>query len=296
MTFKWLGKSADGKTITLRQLELAHFKFPAYFTPEWEALHATEIRVGAVIDIESTGLSNEKDQIIEIGVRQFKFNRVTGELLSLEKHYSGFQDPGEPLSEEIKALTGITDEQLKGQSIDWSAVNALFSTSHLLIAHNAAFDRPFVDQQSTVSSEKIWACSLRQIDWTAKGFPTQKLEMLSVFHGFFNDAHRALADADSLLYLLTFSDASTNTPYLLELVNNARKPVVHMIATAAPFESKDFLKNRNYRWDGQNRVWTKQIAKEEVASEKDWLEKTVYLGSFRGKTVEIQPVDQFKAQ
>ena len=295
MTFKWIGKSTDGKTVVLNRLEESRFQFPSYFTPEWEKQNAESVRIGAVVDVETTGLSHHRDQVIEIGIRQFKFNRATGEILSLTSSYSALQDPGEPLDEEIVTLTGITDEMLKGQKINWDEVGSLLKSAQIVVAHNASFDRPFLDQSAPVSAEKVWACSLRQVDWTKKGFSSSKLDLLNVYHGFFTDSHRALNDADALLYLLSFKDADTGSPYFLEILNNARKTTVHVVASASPFESKDHLKNRNYRWDVQAKSWSKVIGKEELAAEIIWLETYVYSGTFRGKHTEILPVDQFKA-
>ena len=286
MAFNWIGKSADGKSVALHQLENHHFKFSPCTKPDL-------IRVGSVVDVETTGLNQSEDQVIEIGVRQFQFNRETGELIALGASYSAFQDPGIPISAEVTSLTGITDEMVKGQKINWSKVDELLGTSHIVIAHNAGFDRPFVDQLSSVSSKKIWGCSFRQIDWAAQGFSTQKLEVLSIYHGFFNDAHRALSDADSLLYLLS-QKSKNGSPYLQELLNQARKVTVQMIASQSPFESKDHLRLRNYRWDAQNKYWAKEIEKDLLENELKWLEEVVYQGAFRGRHLEIQPVDHFK--
>ena len=295
MAFTWLGKSADGETVTLHRLKNEHFRFPVYFNSEWEASNSNLIRMGAVLDVETTGVSASQDKIIEVGIRPFKFNRETGEVLSLETPFSGFQDPGVPLTEEIIKLTGITDEMVKGQSIDWNMADSVLAKCDVIIAHNAGFDRPFVERLSKVSSQKIWGCSFRQVDWRVKGFTTEKLEVLSIFHGFFNDSHRALTDADSLLFLLSHRDPTTQAPYLMELLRQAKKVSIQMVAAYSPFESKDLLKARQYRWDVPNKVWSKEIDKEVLSDELSWLEEHVYKGKFKGKYSEILPVDHFKA-
>ncbi len=287
MAFNWIGKSADGLTVTLQKLENHHFKFSS-------CSNSDLIRVGSIIDVETTGLNQEADQVIEIGVRQFQFNRETGELIALGSSYSAFQDPGFPISAEVTQITGITDEMVKGQKIDWGLVDEILASSQIIIAHNASFDRPFIDARSAVSSKKIWGCSLKQIDWNAQGFTSQKLEILSIYHGFFNDAHRALSDSDSLLYLLSLK-SKNSSPYLKELLNQAKKVTIQMIASSSPFESKDHLRLRNYRWDASNKYWAKEIEKEQLSDELKWLEEVVYQGSFRGRYLEIQPVDHFKS-
>ncbi|HEX7672640.1 MAG TPA: 3'-5' exonuclease, partial [Bdellovibrio sp.] len=287
MAFRWIGKSDDGRTVTLRRLEDCQMPFPAYATTEWLKQNSDLVRLGAVVDVETTGLNHAEDQIIEIGLRQFLFNRNTGEVLSLAKSYSSFQDPGRPLSAEIIALTGITDEMIANQKINWDEVNALLSECALVIAHNARFDRPFIDKKSKPSNEKIWACSLKQIDWNAKGFFSSKLELLNIYHGFFTDSHRALNDADALLYLLSLPSGGDQKPYLHELMQNAKRLMTQVIATAAPFDSKDHLKSRGYSWDSINRFWSKVIFKDDVTQEVSWLEEIVYCGPFGGMTRDI---------
>ena len=296
MAFQWIGKSQDGETITLRKLKESDFRFPRYFTPEWETSNQDIVRTGVILDVETSGLKFDQSKIIEIGIRKFLFNRETGEPLRLTESYSSFQDPGEPLSAEVKAITGITDEMVKDQRIDWSRVDSMLESSQIMIAHNAAFDRPFVDSQSKISSQKIWGCSLKQIDWSGKGFPSQKLDLLSAFHGFFTDAHRALNDADALLHLLSHSDSMKGSPYLLELLTEARKTTYHLMAIYAPFESKDLLKSRGYRWDNLGRTWWREITHTDLPLETEWLEEFVYSGSFRGKVIEIPPTEHFKGK
>lgn len=294
MAFEWNGLSEDGETITLRRLHPSHFSFAKYMSKEWELANADLIRTAAVLDVETSGLKIENSRIIEIGLRTFRFNRNTGELLRLDEEYCSFQDPGVPLSQEVTQITGITDEMVRGKAIDWSRVDQLLQGSQIIIAHNAGFDRPFIELHSGVSPDRIWGCSLKQVDWMGKGFPSQKLDLLSVFHGFFTTSHRALNDADALLHLLSKTDSTTGYPYLLELLNQAKKPTFQIFALSSPFDSKDLLKARSYRWDGNARTWWKEIDPKDLAAETEWLENHVYLGPFRGKTLEIPPTDHFK--
>lgn len=294
MAFRWIGKSTDGNTVTLRKLESCPVAAPEYATETWISNNADLVRTAMVLDVETTGLNQNEDQVIEIGLRLFDFNKNTGEVLRLGKTYSAFQDPGRPLSPKIISLTGITDEQLAGQKIDWNHVNELVGESCLVIAHNAKFDRPFIDRKSKNSTEKIWGCSFKQVDWFNKGYTSPKLELLNIYHGFFTDSHRALNDVDALLYLLSLSDAGSEKPYLMELTTNAKRPMTQVIASSAPFESKDHLKGRGYGWDNINRFWSKTIFKDELKAETDWLEDMVYVGPFGGIARDIALADNFK--
>lgn len=295
MGFRWIGKSKDGKTVTLQRLESCPITPPAYATTEWMKINNDLLRKGVVLDVETTGLNQAEDSIIEIGLRQFLFNKDNGDILALGSSYSSFQDPGRPLSQEIIDLTGITDEMIAGHAIDWNEVSKHLEEAQVIIAHNASFDRPFIDRKSKTSTERVWACSFKQIDWKKNGFTSSKLELLNIYHGFFTDSHRAINDVDALLYLLSLNTEHNGKPYLHELLANARRPMTQVIASAAPFESKDHLKSRGYRWDNTNRFWTKVIFKDELSHEMTWLEELVYCGPFGGLTRDIALTDGFKS-
>lgn len=292
--FRWIGKSDDGETVTLRKFGGA-YNIPNYVTPEWLAENAEKIRTGVVIDVETTGLNKKSDSVIEIGLRKFRFNRANGDLVESVQSYSGLQDPGKPLSDDIKRLTGLTDADLQGKKIDWKAVEAALSEAQVVIAHNAAFDRPFIERYCPAASHKVWACSFKQVDWARKGFNVQKLEILSIYHGFFADSHRAQSDVDALLHLLVMTDWTTHKTYLNELLINARRPQSRVVAAKSPFESKDALKERHYNWDATAKCWSKMIYHDTLADEIAWLEAVVYNGVFGGRVEEIALTDNFKS-
>ncbi len=255
----------------------------------------SDLRRGIVLDLETTGFNRDREEVIEIGMRPFVFHRLLGEVRSVGEGTDWLHDPGFPLSPEIERLTGLTSKDLAGHELNWTKVDEVLTQSDLVIAHNASFDRPFVDKRSRVSPKKVWGCSLKQVDWASKGFPAAKLEMLSAYHGFFTNAHRALADADAVLYLLAQTDPATRRSYLAELLEAARVPSARVFAVHAPYDKKEDLKGRGYRWDPQKSVWNRTITKTTLDEEKAWLEACVYRGAFRGHVVELSLEDQFKA-
>ena len=62
LTFRWIGKSEDGHVVTLHKLKEELFRFGT-------ATGAENIRYGAAIDVETTGLNHDKDTVTEIGLR-----------------------------------------------------------------------------------------------------------------------------------------------------------------------------------------------------------------------------------
>ena len=278
MKFNWIGMSSDGNRVVLERFS-GHFRTPDYATDEWINDNAKNIRRGLIIDLETTGFNKGSDKIIELAARSFLFDRGSGAIVKILDAYSDLEDPQMPIPKEVSRVTGITNEMVVGQSIKWEHVESLLSQADLIVAHNASFDRPFLDRYTKTSSEKAWGCSLKQIDWNQKNFPTSKLEVLTLCHGFFIDAHRALSDVDALLHLLSFQDSITRQSYLQELLINARRPMTRVNAVKAPFESKDLLKERGYAWDTQKKLWWKSIRQEDRENEAEWLTSAVYKGT-----------------
>lgn len=223
---------------------------------------------GLVLDVETTGIDPEKDKIIEIGVLEFCVNEDGRPFITTM--YGGLEDPGFPVPPEIQKLTGLSDEMLAGQSIDWMKVRDLMSRASLIVAHNAAFDRAFVERRPELSDiRQHWACSMKHIDWETKGFRTRALNYLAADHGFVNPfAHRALFDCATTFRLIE--------PYFPELLNRSYMRDVRVSAVGAAFETKDILRNARYRWDAQARVWFKEILEDVLEVEREFLRVEVY--------------------
>jgi DNA polymerase III subunit epsilon len=159
-------------------------------------------RIGICIDTETTGLNHNQDKIIELGIVAFEYDPFTAEIIRVADRYSGFEDPGFPLSAETTEITGITDDMIRGHSFDDERVSRLADQATLVIAHNAGFDRKFVEVRFPAFSRLPWACSVTQINWPAERMSTRILEYLLYKFGWFINAHRALDDAEGLLGIL----------------------------------------------------------------------------------------------
>ncbi len=64
----------------------------------------------------------------------------------------------------------------------------------LVIAHNAGFDRRFLEKLAPGFALKAWACSQSQIDWEGEGIEGTRLSYLVAGAGYFYDKHRAVND------------------------------------------------------------------------------------------------------
>lgn len=247
---------------------------------------------GIVLDVETTGLSYESDAIIELALVPFTFTRRSGRVLAVAPAVSFLDDPGRPIPPEVVALTGITDEMVAGQRIDERRVDEVCGPAELIVSHNAAFDRAFVHRRFEVLRKKLWACSFRDVPWQAFGRRSLALESLMATHcGAFFDAHRAADDCRATLHLLATPLPSGEQPFEY-LLASARTTTVRIRAVNTPYETKDMLRARGYRWDPGDldhaKAWCVELPQAQQDAELAWLEANIYRG--RGKAG-IEPVD-----
>jgi len=247
------------------------------------------------LDTETTGLDKSNDQIIELALKVVKFEEKSGKIISIDHEYESFNDPNEKLDEKITQITGITDEMVDGQSIDWSLVDDIFKGTDFLVSHNASFDRPFVDRDSSVSPNLVWACSMDDIAWLQRGFTNTKQELLCYWHGFYFDAHRAMNDVDAMINLLTHSHYDDDRP-LTELIKNSKIQTYIIKVTNFPFDEikKNTIKANGYNWNAIEKLWYKMVSLTELENEKEWLTGVVYETYFKGLVEEINIVDKYK--
>jgi DNA polymerase-3 subunit epsilon len=235
-----------------------------------------EVRRGAIVDVETTGLSPEADKIIELGVVLFEYSPETGEVFRVLDTYSGLEDPGRPIPDEVSAIHGITDRMVAGQRIADAKVAALLQGVSIVIAHKAEFDRPFLEQRLPMLAQFPWACSLQQIGWSEEGFGAASLEHLAYRCGFFFEGHRSEIDCRALLEVIRRPLPVSGQRPLKRLLERLEKPDWRVYALGSPFESKDKLKARDYRWDDKRRTWHRALDADAMRDEIAWLKANVY--------------------
>ena len=246
------------------------------------------------LDLETTGLDFIIDEIIEIGIKTMAVNKADYSDFKVVKAYESYQDTQIEIIQEITQLTGISKDMIEGHSIDWRKVAEILEISDVVIAHNASFDRTFLEKN--IDFENVWACSKADVDWRHRGFFNTKLELLSIWHGFYYDSHRAMNDVNATIHLLLHPSYKKYCP-LEELVENSQK-MHHLIINKFPYNESliKLLKGRGgYRYSPSDRSWRILIKdKDSLNQEIDWLKKNIYNGYFQGDIKEISLYNKYK--
>jgi len=239
---------------------------------------------GVIVDTETTGLNQDTDKIMEVGLVVFEYDPETGRAYRVLDSYSALEDPGLPISAEITEITGITNEMVAGKRIDDARVAELVAGAALVIAHNAKFDRPFLEQRFPIFEELPWGCSLTQVDWDGEGLGARKLDYIAFRFGFFFEAHRAETDCYALLEILQ-EELPKSKVIVLKSILEKLPQKDWTVYPFSDYSSKDLLKARSYYWDAERKVWHRTLTgTEAVTEEVVWLKKSIY----GGRTVQLE--------
>lgn len=235
-------------------------------------------RRGILADVETTGLDCERDEIVELAMVPF-FYTDSGRIMGVGTPFEGLRQPASPIPAEVTRITGIDDAMVDGKSIDPEAVAAFAGTS-LVIAHNASFDRRFVERFCPALARNPWGCSMSEVNWAKEGFESAKLAFLAMSSGFYYDRHRAVHDCHATIELLSRPLPLSGGPTFAALLASARGRTVRCWAEHSPFDSKDVLKQRGYRWsggeDGTPRSWWIDVPDADFQAEKAFLCAEIY--------------------
>jgi DNA polymerase-3 subunit epsilon len=236
-------------------------------------------KLALFVDVETTGLDYAKDEIIELAMVPFTYG-PDGRIYEVREPFQRFHQPKSPISSEITKLTGITNEMVAGHAIDIAEVDAFAGSADLVIAHNANFDRRFLEKLSNTFTLKPWACSQSQIDWAGEGLEGTRLSYLVASAGYFYDKHRAANDCFAAIELLANPLPISGGLAMTQLLETARRPTWRIWAENSPFDLKDVLKARGYRWNGEGtpfpKSWYIDVDDQNKESELSYLRAEIY--------------------
>jgi len=158
-------------------------------------------RIFSVVDVETTGLSPERDRVTEVAIVRVQGGKIT-------HSYSSLINPERPIPPFIQQMTGITDAMVgkapKFAEILPSIASNLAGT--VFVAHNVRFDIGFLAAEFARAQTAF--PPLERIDTVAlarselKGLSNYRLETLCGHLGLAVGGHRALGDATVTAQLL----------------------------------------------------------------------------------------------
>lgn len=148
-----------------------------------------------VIDLETTGLDFQNDDVIELAALRIREGRVADS-------FSRLISTGRELPKEIERLTGITQEMLcEGDKEDEVIIEFLkFIGNEVLISHNSIFDLNFIKKMCRkYAIEPPHNCVFDTLKLSRKKIHTIMNYRLVTIAEYFeidiSDAHRAESDA-----------------------------------------------------------------------------------------------------
>ena len=216
-----------------------------------------------IIDCETTSLGPDA-KIIEIAVLHMEL--VDGQVADITRPISMRQDPGEPLAREITQITGITDDDVRGQHFNEELLAHSLGKCDSLLAFNAPFDSGHLRRRFPYIRHP-WVCAQRDYDWAAAGYLGRSQQALvQEVGGWFYPPHRAEADIEALSILIAMH-APDGRAIAAHMVDRARRTDARIAAHGAPFSVKDELKARGHSWQAERRVWAKDVDRSEVEAE-----------------------------
>ena len=266
--------------LVVEWLKSQYYRVTRPFTPRafyCDAPPPATLLKAAILDIESTGINPATDKIIELGIVIVEYCPATGQVYNVLETYDELEDPGIPIPPESTKIHHITDDMVQGKKIIDADVESLMADVSLIIAHNATFDRGIVELRLPFFQQKAWACSFAQIPWKSEGFGSAGLEFLAYRNGFHFSGHRASMDCHALLEVLQSDLPISGIKGLKMLLDKAwALPDIKLWALNTPFETKDKLRLRGYRWHVERKTWYKTLSSKALEGETDWLRAEVY--------------------
>ncbi len=152
------------------------------------------IKTYVAFDLETTGLSPEMDEIIEIGALKVIDGKVADRFMEFVK-------PEKPISSKITEITGITNEMVSGARKTEDIIKEFveFCENHVLVGHNIMFDYKFCKKYANrygYSFEKKGIDTLKIARNVHRELESKSLGMLCEQYQINNQAaHRAYHDA-----------------------------------------------------------------------------------------------------
>ena len=211
-----------------------------------------------VLDTETTALSRDQGQCIEVGAVLFHVpSRAV--LMQVSFLLPCPSNPAEPINGIPAAVSRLSQPWQAGLA----CFEAMVAAADAVLAHNANFDRQWFGQAPLPTLSKPWICSMEDIRWPAERQlrATPSVRDLALAYGIpVWAAHRALTDC---IYLIQVLERSTDLELLLQLALEPRR----LYRACLGYAERHRAKEAGFRWNEPVRgSWCRRLSDREVES------------------------------
>ena len=183
----------------------------------------------ALVDVETTGSSPQRERVIEVGVVQIDFDDETVRV----EQWSTLVNPGIPIPSEIQWLTGITYDMVRSAPSFADIAQTLFDRldGAVFVAHNARFDYAFIRAEFDRVGFSYAAKTLCTVRLSRYLYPDRSPHTLDALIDRFDIEgelrHRALGDARVLWrWLQKLADRHPHTEIEMAIQALLRRPAL----------------------------------------------------------------------
>ncbi|MEM6502575.1 MAG: 3'-5' exonuclease [Cyanobacteria bacterium P01_C01_bin.89] len=217
-----------------------------------------------ILDFETTGLSPESDNIIELGAILYSVAdrcvlQQFSSLLPVERN------PAEKINRISVVASQNTPSSAGFQAmlVDW------LQEAEYVVAHNADFDVQWLPKIEEIDpdlcKEQFWLCTYNDFVWP-KNIKPESLIVTALNHGIgVSNAHRALIDCQLISAL--FDRVDSFEQILADAILHSFSPKLRTIAKVSK-DKRDLAKKRGYRWDPGSRQWYSWMTKGRIERER----------------------------
>lgn len=199
-----------------------------------------------IIDLETTGLNPDKDQVIEVAACLFSVphREIVQSLCFLI-----------PCDDNAAQEINHIDPELSRVSTPWRSslhlLDEMVANADALLAHNSAFDSQWFGKGKLPAVHIPWLCTMTDFDFGCRS--AGGLRDLAANHGVpITKAHRALADVELVAGVLSSRED------LDDLIEMAVAPKILVVAKVT-YERRLEAKERGFRWNAPKKRWEKKM-------------------------------------
>ena len=210
-----------------------------------------------IIDTETTGLDENKHEIVEVGCILFNLpsKAVLSQMSFLLPVNSNKAEYINGISPEVSRLPQPWENSIK-------LFLNLVDCCDFIVAHNVEFDRKWFGKGRLPNLNKKWICSLEDINWSFKRNLKTRPSVTDLALSFeipVWNLHRALSDC----YYL--SEVFKKCSNLQELFLDAAEPRL-LYKAMVSYEDRILAKEAGFRWNSPIQgAWTKRLSEKEAA-------------------------------